>query len=108
LPVLQHRTPGWTPTVQVASALTRQGIAEFWRQIDRFRESMQASGEFEARRRTQALRWMWDLIELTLREQFASNPDVKRELPALAAAVQNGSVAATVAARRLLELAGVH
>jgi LAO/AO transport system kinase len=108
LPVLQHRTPGWNPSVQVASALTRQGIADFWTQIDRFRESMQASGEFEARRRTQALRWMWDLIELTLREQFASNPDVKRELPALAAAVQNGSVAATVAARRLLELAAVH
>ena len=107
LPILQHRTPGWTPSVQVASALTRQGIAEFWREIARFRESMQASGEFEGRRRAQALRWMWELIELTLRERFAANPDVKRELPALAAAVQDGSVAATVAARRLLELAGI-
>ena len=107
LPVLQHRTAGWTPGVQVASALTRQGIAEFWKEIERFSQSMQASGEFERRRRAQALRWMWDLIELTLREQFACNPDVKRELPALAAAVQDGSLAATVAARRLLALAGI-
>jgi LAO/AO transport system kinase len=107
LPVLQHRTPGWTPTVQVASALTQQGIADFWSEIERFRQSMQASGEFEGRRRAQALRWMWDLIEVTLRERFASNPDVKRELPALSAAVQQGSLAATVAAHRLLALAGI-
>ena len=107
LPVLQHRTPGWTPTVQVASALTQQGIADFWSEIERFRQSMQASGEFDGRRRAQALRWMWDLIEVTLRERFASNPDVKRELPALSAAVQQGSLAATVAAHRLLALAGI-
>jgi GTPase len=107
LPVLQQRTAGWMPIVRVASALTGQGIAEFWDQIERFRESMQASGEFERRRRAQALRWMWEVIDSTLRERFGSNLDVKRELPALAAAVQDGSVDATVAARRLLALAGV-
>jgi LAO/AO transport system kinase len=107
LPVLQHRSAGWIPSVRVASAVTREGIGEFWSEIERFRESMQASGEFEGRRRAQALSWMWEVIESTLREHFGSNPDVKRELPALAAAVQDGSVAATVAARRLLALAGV-
>ncbi len=107
LPLLQHRTPGWTPRVLVASALNRQGIGEFWSQIGRFRESMRASGELEGRRRAQAVRWMWEIIEDALRERFRSNPDVKRELPALAAAVQQGSVAATVAARRLLALAGI-
>ena len=107
LPVLQHRTPGWIPKVLVASALKRQGISEFWSQIGRFRDSMQASGEFEGRRRAQAVRWMWEIIEHALRAQFGSNPDVRRELPALAAAVEQGSVAASVAARRLLALAGI-
>jgi LAO/AO transport system kinase len=107
LPMLQHRTPGWTPKVLVASALKGQGIAEFWNEIGRFREAMQASGEFEGRRRAQAVHWMWEIIEHTLREHFGSSPDVKRELAALTAAVQQGSVAATVAAQRLLQLAGI-
>jgi LAO/AO transport system kinase len=107
LPILQHRTPGWAPRVLVASALKGQGIAEFWNEIGSFREAMQASGEFEGRRRAQAVRWMWEIIEHTLREHFGSHPDVKRELAALTAAVQQGSVAATVAAQRLLQLAGI-
>jgi len=107
LPVLQHRSPGWTPTVLAASALKRQGIDRFWGEIGRFRESMNASGEFEARRRAQAVDWMWEIIEQTLRERFGSNPAVERELPGLTAAVRQGSVAATVAARRLLAAAGV-
>lgn len=107
LPVLQHRSPGWTPTVLAASALKRQGIDRFWGEIGRFRESMKAGGEFEARRRAQAVDWMWEIIEQTLRERFGSNPAVERELPGLTAAVRQGSVAATVAARRLLALAGV-
>jgi LAO/AO transport system kinase len=107
LPILQHRTPGWAPRVLVASALKGQGIAEFWNEIGSFREAMQASGEFEGRRRAQAVRWMWEIIEQTLREHFGSHPDVKRELPALTAAVQQGSVAATVAAQRLLQLAAI-
>jgi len=107
LPVLQHRSPGWTPTVLAASALKRQGIDRFWGEIGRFRESMNASGEFEARRRAQAVDWMWEIIEQTLRERFGSNPAVERELPGLTAAVRQGSVAATVAARRLLALAGL-
>jgi LAO/AO transport system kinase len=106
LPVLQHRTPGWTPKILLASALKQQGIAEFWSQIARFRESMRASGEFEGRRRAQAVNWMWEIIGHTLQERFDSNPAVRRELPALTAAVQQGSVPATVAAQRLLELAG--
>jgi LAO/AO transport system kinase len=107
LPILQHRTPGWAPRVLVASALKGQGITEFWNEIGSFREAMQASGEFEGRRRAQAVRWMWEIIEHTLREHFGSHPDVKRELAALTAAVQQGSVAATVAAQRLLQLAGI-
>jgi LAO/AO transport system kinase len=107
LPVLQRRAPAWTPTVLVASALRGQGIDEFWSLLGRFRESMQASGEFEARRRAQAVDWMREIIESTLRQRFESNAAVQRELPALTAAVQQGSVAATVAARRLLALAGI-
>ncbi len=107
LPALQRRSPHWIPTVLVASALTRQGIAEAWNEVGRYREAMRANGELEARRRAQAVSWMWEIIEHALRDRFGSSPGVQRELPELTSAVQQGSVAATVAARRLLMLAGL-
>ena len=106
LPLLQRRSPNWQPRILMASALQRQGIDKFWGEIGRFRESMQASGEFEGRRRAQSVDWMWEIIEYALRERFKSNAAVQRELPALTTAVQQGSLAATVAAWRLLALAG--
>ena len=107
LPLLQHRTPGWVPAVLAASALTRQGIAGFWSEVGRFRDTMRTSGEFEGRRRAQAVNWMWEIIGNALREHFGSHAGVQRELPALQAAVEQGSLAATVAAQRLLALAGI-
>jgi len=107
LPVLQRRSPNWRPKTLVASALHGQGIDAFWREIEQFRESMQASGELQTRRRAQSVDWMWEIIERTMRERFRSNSAVQRELPALTAAVQQGALAATVAARRLLALVGV-
>lgn len=107
LPVLQHRTPGWAPKVLTASALKRDGIDGFWSEIGRFREAMQAGGEFEGRRRAQAVSWMWEIIGTALREHFGSHAGVQRELPALTAAVEQGSLAASVAAQRLLALAGI-
>jgi LAO/AO transport system kinase len=107
LPVLQHRSPGWSPKVLVASALERQGIAELWSEIGRFRAAMQASGELERRRRAQSVSWMWEIIDQRLRDRFGSDPAVQRELAALTQAVQQGALAATVAAQRLLELAGL-
>ena len=75
--------------------------------MSRFGEAMRESGELQARRRAQAVSWMWEIIEQALRDRFGSSPQVQRELPALTAAVQQGSVAATVAAQRLLALAGL-
>jgi len=107
LPLVANRTAGWIPPVLVASALKREGIVEFWNEIGRFREAMRASGAFERRRREQAVGWMWEIIQNALRDSFGSNPDVRRELPALEHAVRDGTMAATVAAQRLLALAGL-
>ena len=107
LPLVANRTAGWIPPVLVASALKQDGIAGFWSEIERFRKAMQACGAFEQRRRDQAVGWMWEIIENALRGRFGSHPDVRRELPALEQAVRDGTVAATVAAQRLLVLAGI-
>jgi LAO/AO transport system kinase len=107
LPALRRRSRAWSPAVVVASATDGRGIDEVWTQLGRFRDALTASGELVARRRDQAVAWMWDIVDRRLREHFEASESVRRELPDLAAAVHDGSVAATVAASRLLALNGI-
>jgi LAO/AO transport system kinase len=100
-----HDTTVWRPTVLQLSALKGTGLAEFWAAVTQFRTLQTAGGRFAARRQTQDQAWMWDRIDAGLRQRFRAHPAVRDALPALSQAVQAGTLAASVAARRLLDLA---
>ena len=59
LHMLRPASPNWTVPVLTLSALKNDGVASFWAEIERYRTAMQRSGEFEGKRRHQALAWMW-------------------------------------------------
>ncbi len=94
----------WAPRVMKLSALTGAGVAEFWQTVNEFRVLRQAGGRLAERRRQQDEAWMWERIEALLHERFRSQPEVAAALPALTANVRAGRVAASVAARRLIDL----
>jgi LAO/AO transport system kinase len=96
----------WRPEVLQLSALQASGLAEFWDCVERFRAAQTRSGALAQRRRQQEQAWMWERIDAGLRQRFRSHPGVRAALPRLQAAVMDGEIAASVAARRLLELAG--
>ncbi len=102
LHMLRPASPNWTVPVLTLSALRKEGIAEFWNTVMDYRKALTASGELDAKRRHQALAWMWELIDSGLRSRFRSHPQVKDELPALARAVEEGSTTPSIAALRLL------
>jgi LAO/AO transport system kinase len=102
--LLRPHSAHWTPPVLKLSALKQEGIAAFWQSIEDYRDAMVASGEFAAKRRHQALAWMWERIESGLHERFNNHPGVQSSLPELTAAVEAGAVTPTVAAHRLLGL----
>ncbi len=106
LSMLHPASPNWLPPVLTLSAVRKDGLKEFWKVLEKFRDTLGASGEFAARRRHQALAWMWQLVDSGLREGFRRHPAVRETLTATAAAVEAGSIAPTAAARRLLELIG--
>ena len=86
------------------SALNGAGLAEFWQAVSEFRDQQTASGRLAARRHEQDEAWMWERIEARLHERFRAQPQVAAALPQLTADVRAGRVAASVAARRLLDL----
>jgi LAO/AO transport system kinase len=102
LSMLQAASPNWRPSVVALSAAQKTGIDLFWTEIERFRKLMTASGELEAKRRRQAIDWMWTLIDSGLHQRFREHPEIRRNLEAISQAVALGSMSAAVAAWRLL------
>ncbi|MCY7315149.1 MAG: methylmalonyl Co-A mutase-associated GTPase MeaB [Rubrivivax sp.] len=96
----QHAT---VPVLQL-SALQGSGLPAFWQAVQDLHRSQIDSGAFAQRRREQGRAWMWQQIQAGLQQRFAAHPAVALALPAMAADVQAGRVAASVAARRLLDL----
>ncbi|WHZ11975.1 MAG: methylmalonyl Co-A mutase-associated GTPase MeaB [Burkholderiaceae bacterium] len=91
------------PQVLRLSALTGDGLDRFWSMVSEFRRVREASGALAERRRQQALAWMWERIAAGLKESFRHNPQVRALLPMLTADVVQGRVAASTAARKLIE-----
>jgi LAO/AO transport system kinase len=99
---LTPATEGWRPRAYICSAQTGEGIAEIWREIERFRDETTASGVFAARRRDQARDWVYTLIEDHLRTRFFGHPVVQERLPAIEKAVVEGTLPVTTAVQDLI------
>ncbi len=100
---LTPATEGWRPRAYICSAQTGEGIAEIWREIERFRDETTASGAFAARRRNQARDWVYTLIEDHLRTRFFAHPVVQAQLPAIEQAVVEGTLPVTTAVQTLIQ-----
>jgi LAO/AO transport system kinase len=94
----------WSPPVLTCSAHTMDGIDDIWETILEHRKKLEASGELSAKRRQQALDWMWQLIEEGLIDRFHKHPEIRRQLPRTIAAVEKGEKIASVALLELLSL----
>src|SRR5262245_37362500 len=94
----------WSSRVLTLSAVTGSGLAEFWRAVSEFRDQQAVSGRLATRRHEQDEAWMWERIEALLHERFRAQPLVAAALPQITRDVRSGRVAASVAARRLIDM----
>jgi LAO/AO transport system kinase len=97
----------WQPPVLTCSAVTGDGLDTIWDQIVRHRRELEATGEWEGRRRDQQLRWMWAMVEDRLLGALRAHPRVAAELAGVEADVGEGRLTPTLAAERLLGAFGV-
>ncbi len=92
------------PRVLTMSALKNDGFDAFWSAVQAFHEKRRASGAFAARRKEQALAWMWDIVQARLQADFRRHPAVRSALPQTLTDVSTARIAPSVAARSLLTL----
>ena len=103
LHMLRPASKNWSPPVLTASALHKEGIADFWAAIENYRAALTPTGEFAAKRQQQSLSWMWQLIDSGLRQHFRHHPRVRENLAALTRSVEQGHTTPAAAAYALLD-----
>lgn len=104
LHMLRSNSPNWAPPVLTVSALQKTGVPEFWAEVERYRETLSATGEFENKRCHQSVDWMWQLIHSGLNQFFRHHPVVRQALPGLTQDVEAGRITPAAAAYGLLKL----
>ncbi len=103
LALLRPTSAHWRPPVLLASAVSGDGIAEFWQQVGTHRAALEAAGEIDSRRAAQARAWLWSLVDESLHRSFRSHPAVARAIPRLESEVSARKTTPGAAARTLLE-----
>ena len=98
LHILTPRSEHWHPPVVTYSALTGSGIDALWEKVLAHRTAMNASGDFDARRRDQQVKWMWTMLEDRLKARLRSDPAIRTKVKQLEAAVANGRMTPAIAA----------
>jgi LAO/AO transport system kinase len=99
-----HDGSQWHAKVLQLSALKGHGLDRFWATVTQYRDLQTANGRLAARRRQQALTWMWDTLQADLRQRFLHHSAVQSALADTTRQVASGQLAASTAARRLLGL----
>ena len=102
--LVQPGSSSWFPPVLTCSAVTTDGLSSIWQTVLDHREKLTATGELVAKRKDQALQWMWSLIHEGLKIRFYRHTGVQRELKDTIDKVQQGEMAPTSAAQELLFL----
>jgi LAO/AO transport system kinase len=105
--LLRPKHPGWTVPVVAASALEGTGVDEAWAEVERFRTHLAADGALDRLRAGQAVAWMWDEMRERLLDAFRDDGRVAARLPEVEAAVRDGRLSPTTAARELLAAHGL-
>lgn len=93
---------GWSPKVNLCSALKNTGISEVWELILKYIKQTKENGYFEHNRREQNKFWMFQTIDEHLKNRFYRDPEIKEALKIQLKAIENNKTTAFVAANELI------
>ncbi|MCF8092806.1 MAG: methylmalonyl Co-A mutase-associated GTPase MeaB [Desulfotignum sp.] len=95
-------TAAWHTPVMTCSSVVEKGTVPVWETVLKHRETVKACGEFEQRRKNQALEWMWTLVDEGLKQMFKNNQQIDVQIPVVSNQVAKGEISPSAAARMLL------
>jgi LAO/AO transport system kinase len=107
LRIISPTSPTWTPPVVTVSAMLNQGLDVLWEKIQHHRRLLTDSGERDAKRRGQMIRWMWTMVEDRVMTALQSEAKVKALIPGLERDIGTGKLTPTLAVEKILKAFGM-
>ena len=102
LPVTAPGTSFWNPPVLTCSSILENGTENVWETIVEHNTLTKKTGEFELKRKEQAVEWMWNLVDDGLKKKFMETVTIKKEIPKISKKVKQGLMSPSAAAEELL------
>jgi LAO/AO transport system kinase len=104
LHILTPPSTAWKPPVITISSVEGRGLEELWANVTKARAALEATGEFEAKRREQDVRWMHAMLEDHIRQTFLSNDAAAAKIAELERQVRAGITPPSLAADEAVSL----
>jgi len=102
LHILKPVSPTWMPLAHTCSAISGDGLADIWKDIEHHRELLKTSGEFDEKRKQQRVRWMWSMIQDRLLLEIEKNKSLQNIARALEAQVMEDQITPGLAASKVV------
>jgi LAO/AO transport system kinase len=104
LNLLTPVSPSWHPPVLTMSARENMGLDALWQKIEEHRRIMTETGALVARRQTQAVTWMHDMLADRLMDEVRGRAEIMKQLGQLEAEVRLGRLTAAMAVETVITL----
>ncbi len=102
--MISPESPTWRPPVLTCSSIIEKGTKKVWETVLKHKNKMQETGEFEQKRKKQAVDWMWNIINEELKTRFWGNNDIAAKIPKLVKNVTKEEISPSRAAKELLSI----
>ena len=106
LDILNPKSANWKPRSLSCSAFTGDGLAAIWETICDYKRLLKDAGEWQEKRKSQQVEWMWAIIRERILSKIETNEKVQSLVPQLELQVAESKLTPALAAFEILTVIG--
>ena len=106
LDILNPKSANWKPRSLSCSAYTGEGLLAIWETICDYKKLLKDAGEWEEKRKSQQVEWMWAIIRERILSKIETNEKVQSLVPQLELQVAESKLTPALAALEILTVIG--
>ena len=106
LDILNPKSANWKPRSLSCSAFTGDGLAAIWETIRDYKRFLKDAGEWQEKRKSQQVEWMWAIIRERILSKIETNEKVQSLVPQLELQVAESKLTPALAALEILTVIG--
>ena len=106
LDILNPKSANWKPRSLSCSAYTGDGLVAIWETICDYKRLLKDAGEWQEKRKSQQVEWMWAIIRERILSKIETNEKVQSLVPQLELQVAESKLTPALAALEILTIIG--